>query len=175
MLDKAAGAAGRVDLIDLMTASPLQFAWLSDRLEYFEPGAEWYVPAQRYWDLFDANPNAPWAEEAAWTAEQALIPGDECYSDCILGLIAKVPMQYWKRLPAGAHIREALARGAELAKAASDGACYDLDPAHPGRVSASPVPSGIVAEIRASLANIANPEKRDILKFLDDAERKCAR
>jgi len=172
MLDKAAAAAGRDGWL---VSAPLKFAWLIEHLEYDEIAAEWYVPPKRYWDLFDANPDEPWAEEAAWRAEQAHIPVDECYSDCILDLIVRQPLQYWKRLPAGAHIRETLARGAELAKAASDGACYDLDPAHPGRVSTSPVPPATVAEIRGSLTTISNPEKQDILRFLADAERKCGR
>jgi hypothetical protein len=172
ILDRAGGVASQDDqLYD----SPLKLAWLISHLEKDPFGGDWFVPPQKYWDLFDANRYAPWAEEVAWTAEQIDIPRDECFADCMLNVLVQQPLQYWKRLPAGAHIHETLVQGAEYAKAAAETACMDLDPAQPGKQSLFALSPEIVAEIRAGLADVSGVEKGEILKVLDDADRKCAK
>jgi hypothetical protein len=171
MLSRAAGSLNG-DTGDL---PPLKLAWLESNFEYDEPGATWYIPADRYWQLFDANRTAAWTEEVAWAAFQALVPRDECMSDCILGLILQQPAQYWKRLPTGLHIHEVVSRGVELAESAASDACYDLKQGEPLAKSVSPVSAGLVAQVRSSLVGVDLSEKREIVRYLDEAERKCSR
>ena len=167
MLSKAAGAAD-----ESFGRSPLKIAWLISHAEKDPFGVGWYIAPKRYWDLFDANKDAPWAEEAAWAAEQIDLPRDECFSDCMLDLLVNRPLQYWKRIPAGLHARDALALARTIAQSVAEMACSDGKPAAD---SQSPVSREVVADVRASLANVAYPEKGDILKSLDEAERKCAK
>jgi len=167
MLDKAGGAAGGAAT---PAGSPLQWAWLASHLEMDPFGRDWYVPAQRYWDLFDANRGVPRAEEIAWTAVRVDTPRDECYSNCLLNVIVKQQLPYWKRLPRGAHIQDVLAEAAKLAQSAVDEACYERAP---GATSQSPVPAETVAEIRDSLVRVAAPEKLQILRLLEEVERRC--
>jgi hypothetical protein len=167
-----AGSLVEDSIRDILASSPLKLAWLESHLKFFEPGRVWYVPAERYWELFDANPTAPWAEQAAWAAQHPQLP--ECeYNACALDTVIEGSLQYWKRLPAGAHIHEVLTDALEEAKYAAHVAPFGCDRSKPRQQWDSPVPPTIVAEIRASLAPVTAPEKDDILKFLDEAERIC--
>jgi hypothetical protein len=157
---------------------PLKKAWMLDHpglIAYDEPGGSWYMRAQPYWDLYERNKQASWADDLAWVAATRYVGGDECYSDCILGKIIDRPLQYWTRLPTGAHVADAIQRGSELAKIAADQAC-EKNPANlPDQPSESPVPHALVEQIRNSLTDVARPAKLDILNSLDEAERKCGR
>src|SRR5258708_18268948 len=72
--------------------APLRDAWITahrDALAYFESGDLWYVPADRYWSLFELNKDAPWAEDAVWAGEQVRDGQEECYADCHLAMIMR--------------------------------------------------------------------------------------
>jgi hypothetical protein len=169
MLDRAAAQASTNASAPV---SPLKLAWLRSKFNRNEFGATWFIPPERYWSVYDAGPGASWAEDVAWTAEQAEVPRDECYSECLLELIEKQPMQYWSRLPAGKHVHEALEQGSSLAKSALETACYDnLPPAD----SISPVPRRMVTEIRRSLTNVHDSGRAEVENYLGAAERKCGK
>ena len=111
MLQKAADLA----TADPSDPPPLKRAWLESRFDRNPFGGNWYVSPQKFWNLYDADPNSPQAEEIAWTAEQIPLPADECMSNCLLDAIMNQPQQYWKRLPAGPHLRDALALATKMA------------------------------------------------------------
>jgi len=153
-----------------MGGNPLQEAWIEGHgglVEYFEPGALWHVPASRYWTLLEANKDAVWVEELAWVAASLPIYGDECYSECLLDSVLAGPAQYWKRFPSGLHITEALGLAAPQIQQAAAGACQ------PGFEEDSLVHRQVVTDVRGSLSSVTSSGKGQVLKFLDDIERKC--
>ena len=129
---------------------PLKRAWArghTDMLREFEPAGHWYVPSEMYWNLYDRYKDAPWADELAWAAAQATQPGDECYTNCHLGMIVAGPLQYWTRLPRGAAIGQALREAIARAGYAMQKSSYET----PER--------GLLDQIRNSLSSVTAPEK----------------
>jgi hypothetical protein len=156
---------------------PLKASWIElhrDVLGIDHFGGGWYVRAEPFWKIYDAHKEVSWADELAWTAAQHRYPTDECYSDCVLKLLSATAMQYWTRRPNGDSIDKAIQSGISMAKYAASLACYDRDPARPGRSSDSPVPPALVREIRESLATVSHSGKLDLLGFLTEAERRCS-
>jgi hypothetical protein len=152
----------------LVARNPLMRSWFlshSDLLKYFEPASRWFLQPETYWSLYDKYDQEPWAEELAWAAAQLWIPGDECYSNCILQAVSRTFQQYWTRLPNGASINEAIEKAASRAKYALQMACYD-----------SPLPRPLFDQMRTSLTSVTAPGKPEILGFLDkleQAQQKC--
>ena len=104
LLDRAL----RSSELNAIPQSPLLRAWIlshGDLVDLFGPTEEWYVRDHFYWQLFEANKGAPWAEELAWFASTLPVQHDECFTKCVLGgyVGGRLP-QYWKRFPAGPHI-----------------------------------------------------------------------
>jgi hypothetical protein len=157
VLNKAGLSASRAS----GTLDAAEATWLDSRLERDPFGGNWFVPPQRYWDLFDANREQPWAEEAAWEAARISLPRDECFSNCMLDLMVREKMPYWTRLPAGTHIRNVLAGAAEYAKYAAEMVCES---------GSRMVSRERVETIRVSLRRVGDcPEKREILRSLSRA------
>jgi len=149
---------------------PLKKAWVLAHLalvRYFDPADEWVMRPETYWNLYEQYKQAPWAEELAWAAAQLHIPGDECYADCLLDTIDKTFLQYWTRYPNGYAISQAVTEAARIAKGAADIACFDAKNAD------FVVPRPLIENIRNSLVNVTAPEKRQVLNYLDQIERKC--
>lgn len=91
-------------------------------LVWSEPAARWIVVADRFWELHDRSASLPAAEEVAWAAARAQLPG-ECEGDvpCNLAWLARTDVRYLERHPRGAHAGEALANvGAALDAAVED-------------------------------------------------------
>ena len=155
---------------------PLREAWVLAHSEYLadDPfGGGSYALSQPYWNLFEKFKKASWADELAWKAAQLTPPTDECYSECVLSFhILRGPVQYWRRLPRGTHVEEALTTAIASAKYATDLACYDRKTTRGSR-SESPVPLDLTATIRNSLLRVTALEKRELLKYLKEAEDKC--
>jgi hypothetical protein len=148
---------------------PLRKAWVlshGDLVYYFDPDDQWHVRPAAYWSLYEKYQQAPWAEELAATAAQLFIPGDECYANCLLDKIDKTFLQYWTRYPKGSAIGPALTKASALAKSAADLACLSKETDYS-------VPRSLLAKIRISLQEVAAPEKRQLLRYLDHIERKC--
>jgi hypothetical protein len=160
--------------VTIVGADPLKKAWMlahSTKVAYFEPSGTWSVRAQPYWKVFERNKNASWAEDVAWVASQHVRGTDECYSACILAIhIIEGPLQYWRRFPTGARVADAIQQATKSAEYVAALACYDNV-----RLGQSPVPHQLVQQVRTSLAKVMHRGKRDILKYLDEAERKCAK
>jgi hypothetical protein len=174
-LHRVAKAGLSVPPDNTLNESPLKVSWLTCYLKRDPFGGDWYVPPEGYWEIFEANRKAPWEEEVAWTAFQVRIPVDECMSTCLLDVILRQPSQYWRRLPAGQHIREALSRGAELAEYAAKYACYDRNPAGRRANRYHPFHRNWWSGFAPALANVAAADRREVSKYLREAEHKCSR
>jgi len=148
-----------------LEADPLRKAWLiahDAQVSYYGPAGVWLVPGTAYWDIYEQNKNAKWAEEVAWIASQHGPSTDACETDCLLGSqLMGGPQQYWQRFPNGPHIAEALRYAADRARLA--GTCSEFDTTR-----------DLVEEIRTSLAKVTHPEKLQVLKSLDQLKRPCA-
>ncbi len=139
-----------------------------DVIDYDELGAEWYVTSRAYWQIFDANRNAPWAEELAWVASNLPVHSDECNFACQLNWVLERQGQYWSRLPAGARVREELGRAKSQILPVANDACASNEPS-----SYTVVPRALVGVIRRSLSKVSDPGKQEILQALARIDQKC--
>jgi hypothetical protein len=156
---------------DAVNGDALKRAWIlghKELVEYYEPSGAWWLRKEPYRVLLERYKSEAWAEEIAWSLTPGG-PGDECYSDCVLERIVNGPMWYLSRYPAGAHAHAAMKDAVELASYAAGMACNKDDPPD----VKGPVSHEVVQKIRDSLAKITLPEKEEILRSLDEAERKC--
>ena len=125
------------------------------------------VPVSSYLQLLDANEAAPWAEELAWYAASASGYSDECYPECRLGEIQQRPFQYWIRFPRGPHIAEALKWANEEVRYPAEAACTGSD-------EYTMIGPETTKQIRDGLSKVTHPLKQELLKSLDEIDRKCA-
>lgn len=106
-MDRATEAAGFRRRRD-----PAVLAWVEahrEDLVYSEPGGRWLVVAERYWELRERSASLPVADEIAWAAARAWLPGEcEGYLPCSLGSLAGTDGRYLSLHPRGAHAGEAL-------------------------------------------------------------------
>lgn len=106
-LDRTTEAIGYRRLRD-----PRVLAWLEANARdvvYSEPGGRWLVVADRYWELHERSATFPVAEEIAWTAARAYLPGEcEGFLPCSLGNLVGTDGRYLELHPLGAHAGEAL-------------------------------------------------------------------
>lgn len=157
-LDRATEAIGFRRLRD-----PAVLAWVEahrEDLVYSEPGGRWLVVAARYWELRERSGSLPVAEEAAWAAARAWLPGEcEGYLPCSLGNLAGTDGRYLSLHPRGAHAGEALANVATFL----DGVAEDPHGQYArGNVAPEDRP-GLVAgleELRGILAGLDDPRAR---------------
>lgn len=76
---------------------------------YSEPSAEWYVRAERLWDLREKFAALSSAEEIAWTAANTPIPGEcEGYINCYLYNIRAQDGEYLNLYPNGKYVQKSL-------------------------------------------------------------------
>ncbi len=80
-------------------------------VDYSEPAAEWLVKADLYWQLEIRHRGNPIAEQIAWEAANAGIPGEcEGYIPCHLTVVLLTDAHYLDLYPTGGHAAEALDR-----------------------------------------------------------------
>lgn len=81
---------------------------------YSEPAGQWLVPANVFWDLHDRYRTASYADELAWAAATAGMPGEcEGFIGCYLDTMIETYVKYLELYPEGAHVEEAIGRLAE--------------------------------------------------------------
>ncbi len=170
-LDRAAGAIG----VRRLQEKVLAWVEASARdLVWSEPGARWLVVADRYWELHERFSAVPAAEEIAWDAARALLPG-ECEGEipCHVGVVARTYARYLGLYPKGAHASAALAFVAtEVDALAEDPRMRDLaGSVPPGEVDALRNDLGTLKRV---LAPIADPRAAAAAAALDALRERLA-
>ncbi len=132
-------------------------------LVWNEPAARWIVVADRFWELHDRSASLPAADEIAWVAARAQLPG-ECEGDvpCAVAWLARTDVRYLERHPRGVHAGEALSNVAVALDAAVE------DPRGAGLFAGSPPDE--LDRMRRDLAKLA-----ELLAGVDDPRARAAR
>jgi hypothetical protein len=157
LIDRVAPTIGRRQESDAFAR-----AWLkahADVMFHWDPGGMWSLSATPLFRLVDANPTAPWAEEATWLAANLIPGGDECDADCFLAWIFDRPAQYWSRFPNGKHAMNALAKGDTLVKRAIK------------YVGDGPPTQAMIDSVRISLTRVAPDKKARLLAQLTELQK----
>ncbi|HZS09258.1 MAG TPA: SH3 domain-containing protein [Blastocatellia bacterium] len=150
-------------------AQPSQQAWLraqERQLLYSEPGGQWIVNSELFWNLQRKYRALPIAERIAWEASQNLLPG-ECETDlpCNFEVIMLREGRYLELYPQGAHAEEALSNLDDLLKTIAEDTqqkkLYEV--AREDRATFGKN----VARLRAVLMKTTGPKKTAVLKSLD--------
>jgi hypothetical protein len=82
-----------------------------DSLIFSEPAGQWFVNAERYWDLEEKNRETAIGEEIAWDGANAGVPGEcEGYIPCTFAVLLMTHGRYLRHYPNGLHAAEALER-----------------------------------------------------------------
>jgi len=142
---------------------PVVVAWAEANardLVWNEPAARWIVVADRYWELHERSASLPAADEIAWAAARAQLPG-ECEGDvpCNVAWLARTDVRYLERHPRGARADEALSNVAVALDAAVEdprgaGLFAGSSPEDLGRMS------GDLDRLKRALAPLDDPRAR---------------
>jgi hypothetical protein len=135
---------------------------------YSEPAGQWFVRADRYWDLASRNKELPIADDIAWTAAQTPLPG-ECEGDvnCNTFNANATLGAYLQMFPAGKHGKKALSQIVEWISPMVTGP--DARSTYNGPTDASDKAelAKMIAELRRTLARVAGHGKDEPLSLLD--------
>lgn len=78
---------------------------------YSEPAGQWFVQADRFWDLAKKNKSLSIADDIGWTAANTPLPGEcEGYINCYLYNLTATLGEYLKLFPSGKHRKQALSK-----------------------------------------------------------------
>jgi hypothetical protein len=150
--------------------TPPYKSWTTEHdpdIVYSEPAGQWFVRADRFWDLQRKYRDLSLAERAAWQAAQTPLPGEcEGYLPCHLSVESMTSGNYLKLYPRGPHAEAALASITELLEQVSEDLrsatpSYDVPREERAEFRKS------VAELRAQLVPVASPKKAHALNLLD--------
>jgi hypothetical protein len=169
IVQAAAGGAGDSWVV---VKQPLRRAWVlghADLVVHFSPGANYYVPVGRFWELFERHRNSAEAEQIAWAAATTRVYSDECYTDCVLSIVIQTYMPYWRRFPKGPHVVEAV----DVAIRQADyGAKFCVNVAEGSLTLGSFLPA-MIAEQRSSLDAVTTARRGELLALLARIDKEC--
>jgi hypothetical protein len=141
---------------------------------YSDPAGQYFVIAEKYWDLREKYLTNPIAEDIAWKASQTSLPGEcEGYVPCHLYNTRETDGKYLELYPNGKHSKEALESLVEyLGYLANDAEKNDEqtgyyitnDPEDRANLEKS------VSELRQIVSKSSNSLKTKILGYLDKIE-----
>lgn len=81
----------------------------SEEVVYSEPAGQWFIRAEKIWELHGEYKDKPIGEEIAWQAAQTNLPGEcEGYINCYLYLLRVTDGEYLNFYPNGKYSRQAL-------------------------------------------------------------------
>jgi hypothetical protein len=138
---------------------------------YSEPAGQWFVRADKLWDLQKKYADIPLGERIAWEASQIPLPGEcEGYLPCYMYLYTMTEGRYVKLYPRGANADKALGQMAdslaEIVKSVtSPNNPYEV--AETGRVEFR----RLVAQLRAQISAAPQPNRARALRQLDALAR----
>ena len=171
-LEVVSRAARTLDYAPAIRGDPLRMAWVlgHSAVRYFSPGGTYHVPGERFWQLYEQHSASTDAELIAWTAAEAPVFTDECYTACTLSALARSYMRYWEAFPRGIHVVEAVTIGAARTdQAAQFCVLVSTGYLHDDRDRIGT----LVNEFRISLQGVSAPEKDELLEHLSEIARTC--
>lgn len=78
---------------------------------YSDPAGQWFVQADRFWDLAKKNKSLAIADDIGWTAANTPLPGEcEGYVNCYVYNLTATLGEYLRLFPSGKHRKQALAK-----------------------------------------------------------------
>ncbi|MEQ1920969.1 MAG: hypothetical protein ABL952_00540 [Pyrinomonadaceae bacterium] len=78
---------------------------------YSDPAGQWFVQADRFWNLAKKYRSLTIADDIGWTAANTPLPGEcEGYVNCYAYILTDTLGQYLKMFPSGKHRKQALAK-----------------------------------------------------------------
>jgi Bacterial SH3 domain len=112
-LKKFQALASALDAIPIMKADNAPYkdftATHDEEIVYSEPAGQYFVRADKIWDLRKKHAKSPLADEIAWAAARTNLPGEcEGYVPCYLYLFRETDGEYLNLHPFGKHAPEAL-------------------------------------------------------------------
>lgn len=161
--------AGRVETGRSVRRDPLKTAWFfsyRDTLRYHEPWGRWTVTAEMFWALYERHANTPAAEEIAWSAARATVPGDECDAFCWLDALRRTYVRYLTLFPRGQWAPEALRRAEESTAAAARVGCVYTNAA---------TTRELVSSLRRAVTSLPEASRSALNAHLANVERVCQR
>jgi Bacterial SH3 domain len=137
---------------------------------YSEPAGQYFVIADRFWDLREKYSSLPIAEEIAWKGSQTFLPGEcEGFVVCHLFNLRDTTAKYLEFYPKGTHSGEAVKNVAEYLESIAAGANSDEDTGY--YISSEPDDKTqlekYVIELREIVSKTSSPLKPKILDFLE--------
>jgi hypothetical protein len=139
---------------------------------YSEPAGQWYVRAEKFWDLQTKYKDLPIGERIAWEASQIPLPGEcEGYLPCYLYALTESEGRYLKLYPEGAHAGDALEKIGEFFSAvAEDGGAENPVYEVPAEDRADFQKA--VAQLRGWVAAAKHGARTRLLTQLDEVARR---
>lgn len=141
---------------------------------YSDPAGQYFVIAEKIWDLREKYASLPIAEEIAWKAAQTYLPGEcEGYVICTLYNIRDTDGKYLEFYPNGRNSKEAMENLANYLEGIADGADgkegsgYYVTSGAEDRTELDKY----VSQLREIVSKSANPLKTKILGFLERIAR----
>lgn len=137
---------------------------------YSDPAGQWFVRADRFWNLAKRNRSLALSDDIAWTAAQTPLPGEcEGYLNCYIFNENATLGEYLRMYPAGKHSKKALSQFVEWvspmvapdAKSTYDGPTEASDKAELHKM---------ISELRATFAKIKGAGKDEPLSLLGKLE-----
>ncbi len=139
---------------------------------YSEPAGQYFVIADRLWELRKKYSSLPIAEEIAWSAAQISLPGEcEGYVICTLYNIRETDGKYLEFYPNGKHSKEAMENLANYLQGLAEGADGKEFTGYYITSEDRTELDKYVSQLRQIVSKSANPLKTKILGFLERIAR----
>jgi hypothetical protein len=159
--------------IEKQQEQPYQ-SWLKTHdpeIVYSEPAGQWFVRADKLWDLQKKYADIPLGDRIAWEASQIPLPGEcEGYLPCYMHLYTMTEGRYLKLYPRGSNADKALGQMADsLAQIVKSVSSPDnpYDVAETGRVEFR----RLLSQLRAQISPAPQPNRARALRQLDALAR----
>jgi hypothetical protein len=138
-----------------------------DDIVYSEPAGQWIVRADLYWQLEQQHRGEAIADEIAWQAANAGIPGEcEGYIPCEFAGILMTDARYLGLYPSGTRLNEALEHiDYPLREILKPNTPYSMDPRDSAELGES------IAKLTAILQRVAAPQLAGMLERLKKIEQ----
>lgn len=138
-------------------------------ITYSEPAGQWFVRADRFWDLSKKYKSLPIADDIAWAAAETPLPGEcEGYVNCYVYNTEVTHVAYLKFYPKGRSSKKALnGIAASLSYITDDITGKKGNYEGPAEDSDRADLAKMIGEIRTVLSRVPHAERAKVLSQLD--------